>query len=350
MNNPYGVPARNHPLPKRTACASRLVANAILAALGGLSTAAGAAGLDPTAPLTLDVAAQLSQGVHRPVIVIMKNKFSGSDAALDQAPLMGELNQVKAQRVKAFRMVNALAATVSEGELARLKANPAVEKVIPDAVIHRKSTAAGAISTLPTSLTPNVIPGACGPNGQVLLEPEALQTTNTNSRNPSVPTARSLGFTGAGVKVAYIADGIDPNNVNFIRRNGSSAFIDYQDFSGDGPGQPTARREAFLDANSIAGQGLVVYNVQNFSAQPDPGACNIRIEGMAPGASLVGLNVFGSFEYTTTSNFLEAIEYAVLVDHVDVLNESFGRNPSPTSPRSTSPSSSTTRPSRRASR
>jgi hypothetical protein len=281
-------------------------------------------------PLSTADVQQLSTGTTHPVIVIMKNKLTGSDAIYDQAPVMSEISQLTTKRVKQFKTVNSLAAEVTDAEIARLKSNPAVAMVVPDVVIHRaKTQAADATAALSKSLVPHVIPGACGANGQVLLDPEALQTTNTASDDPQAKTARALGFTGAGVKVGYIADGIDPNNINFIRKNGKSAFIDYQDFSGDGPGQPTSGDEAFLDANSIAGQGLVVYNVNGFSAQPDPSACNIRIEGMAPGASVVGLNVFGTNEDTTESNFLEAIDYAVFVDHVDVLNESFGSNPFP---------------------
>ena len=264
--------------------------------------------------------------------------------ASSQAPLLRQLTLTHAAHVRSYRLVNAFAATVSAAEAARLRSNPSVAEVVPDVLVHGGSpdTFSPPLPSpgkrqRPAAAPPlHVIPGACGRDGQVTLDPEGLQTTQTATDDPNAATARSLGITGAGVRVAYLADGLDPNNVNFIRPDGRSIFNrsfggDYQDFSGDGPGQLTVGAEAFLDANSIAGQGIHVYNVRRFSAQADPSACDIRIEGTAPGASVVGLDVFGSFELTGESNFLQAISYAVETDHVNVLNESFGSNPIPDS-------------------
>jgi hypothetical protein len=310
-----------------------LIAFAGAAGGGALAESAGA---DATAQLTPALAAELAQNANRQVIVLMKNKqLTGADAANDRAPVMSELQQVGAQRIKTFHLLNAFAAVVSDGELQRLKANPSVAEVAPDVLIRRPRAAAqSATSTsassasVATSLPLHNIPGACATSGQGWIG-EELEVTNTDSNGANPNTARALGFTGKGVKVAYIADGVDPRNENFIRSDGTSVFFDYQDFTGDGPGRATDGGEAFVDSNAIAGQGRVIYNVQNFGTQATPGPCLVRIEGVAPGASIAGYDTFGTYEDELTSGFLEAIEYAVTVDQVDVLNESFGNNPFP---------------------
>ena len=72
-----------------------------------------------------------------------------------------------------------------------------------------------------------------------------------------------------------------------------------------------------------------VFNAANFGAQTPASRCLIRIEGTAPGSSLVALKVFGKASFATTSGLLRAIDYAVTVRHVNVLDESFGANPFP---------------------
>ena len=275
-------------MSKRKFLSVLAVSAAATAVLGGVPAAASAATAgaaraanDPAfGSLSPTLAAQLSRNVDRPVIVVLKNQFgqaapgtpaaSARSAAVvgSQAALLTELSAVHATGIKRFTLVNSVAATVSAAEQQRLAANAAVAQVIPDATVSIPASALGlpapaATPTTPaattvhhitpgapapartTSLPLHTIAGACAPKGQSYLAPEGLALTSTASASSNAATARSLGFTGAGVKVAFIADGVDPNNVNFIARNGKSVFADYQDFTGDGRARrPTAARRS----------------------------------------------------------------------------------------------------------
>jgi len=314
------------------------VAAAVIAS--GLASAAiaGAQGsAPPQAPLTPAQAQSLATNVTQRVIIVMRNQVPGVSAAPAtlptriadiqqvQQPVLSELSQTNAQDVQSYTTVDAVAATVSPGEETRLQANPAVSEVVPDALIPLSTPQANA-STVASSLGATALPGACAPPGQVQLDPQALTTIGADSQDPGQPTARSLGITGAGVKVAFIADGLDINNTDFIRPGGQHVFVDYKDFSGEGTNVPTGGGEAFLDASSIAAQGRNVYDVSHYSALPLNRPCLIRVEGVAPGASLVGLDIFGAEDAGYSSSFLQAIDYAVTVDKVNVLNESLGSN------------------------
>ena len=358
-------------MSKRKLLSVLAVSAAASAVLGGVpaaviaATAVGASATTDSAfgGLPPALAAQLSKNADRPVIVVLKNQFGqatgGTPAATarsaavssSQSALLTELSEVHATGIKRFTLVNAVAATVLAAEAQRLAANGAVSQVIGDATVSIPASALGlptANAAPATAGRPRIIPdaparttslplrnlaGACAPKGRSYLAPEGLGLTNTVSSNSNAATARSLGFTGAGVKVAFIADGVDPGNVNFVAKNGKSVFVDYQDFTGDGAGAPTDGGEAFLDANTIAGQGTHIYNLNGFAAQGYPNSCDVKIEGVAPGASLVGLDIFSgdpSHAYITTNSMIaEAINYAVEHDHVNVINESFGDNEFP---------------------
>jgi hypothetical protein len=342
-----------------TAAGAALLGGVPAVVIAATAGGAGATSSPEFGSLTSTLAARLAQNADKPVIVVLKSQLGqaavGTAAATarsavvstSQAPLLNELSQVQATNVKQFTLVNSVAATVSALEEQRLAASPAVAAVIPDATVTIPASAlaspagSAASATSTAAATParttsrpiTNIAGACAPKGKSQLAPEGLALTGAVSGSAKQATARTLGFTGAGVKVAFIADGIDPKNVNFINRNGKSVFADYQDFTGNGAGAPTTGGEAFLDANTIAGQGTHVYNLNGFAKQTYPGSCDIKIQGVAPGASLVGLDIFsaepGQNYVTTNSMIAEAINYAVEHDHVNVINESFGGNPFP---------------------
>jgi len=258
-----------------------------------------------------------------------------------QSSVVAHLKASGAAKIRGFAMINAVAATVSDAEAEQLAARPDVQVVVPDRVIK----IARRNDVGPPGKNGSSGGGGGGGNKAALcntLEPEALQLMNVAFLDPSKPQAQRVVdgngefVTGKGVKVAWIADGMDPTLPGFTRTDGTPVFIDYQNFNGDPAGTPTGGAEAFGDASSIAAQDtpngkVLTFDISQFvnAAHPLPSPCNIRIRGVAPGASLVGLNVFSEINTTTNSNFVQAIEYAVFHDDVDVINESFGGNPFP---------------------
>ena len=283
-----GPAPRPRQRPTRLTVTARSVALTLATIIAGValtltaSAAASAAASRARTPPTSAVLAKrtLAARPDQRVIVLLKAQFhaalAGSHAATvradeiraEQQPLLDQLRASHARQVRVYSLVNSFAATVSRAERARLAANPAVARVIPDSTISLTmpdQTSSPGFRTDATSnsgASPglNTIPNACSSNeNQPQLDPEGLALTGVDSTATGAQTARSLGITGAGVKVAWIADGIDINNENFVRPDGNSVFSstvggDYQDFSGDGPGQTTGGGEAFIDANTIAGQ------------------------------------------------------------------------------------------------
>lgn len=297
------------------------------------------------APAAIAAAPKVDRsGPDRDVIVVMKDQHAEAPAApatfgvrrqrvrADQAPVQRQVQGAGGVLGHSYTTLNGFAASVPAGDLAALRADPAVAAVVPDLPLRRPSAAPDNATPAPGTSPAPTPAGACPTDpAKPQLEPQALEVTHTNSDDPSLPTARKLGVTGAGVKVAFIADGLDINNPDFKRADGSPVITDYKDFSGDGTAASTNGAEAFGDASSIAAQGRVSYDLSDYvnpASQTLPKGCTIRIEGIAPGAELVALKVFGG-ETAPTSGFLTAIDYAVNVDHVDVINESFGGNPYP---------------------
>ncbi len=178
-------------------------------------------------------------------------------------------------------------------------------------------------------------PGVCpDPAVPPLLEPEALSLMNVPA-NDTPDGTPGAGINGDGVKVAVFPDGLDPNIPDFIRAGGPnaghSAIFDYQDFTGEGTGAVTGGEEAFGDASSLIAQGTETYDLTGEvnAAHPLPPNCNIRIQGVAPGASVAVMKVFGNSNLAFDSEILDGMEYAVETDHVDIMSQSFGGNPIP---------------------
>ncbi len=311
-----------------------------LAAAVLAGTALSVAGLDTGGAAAAPDAASATQSV----IVVLRDQLPKTPAnrahiSARRAAALAQQNAVldrlrraggrAAASVHHYTAANALSMSVTSAQATALGADPSVAAVIPNTQVALRPK----VGTEPSRQVPNppvqgmpLSSKICPTDpAQPLLEPEALEDTNAASNDPAAVTAHQV-TDGRGVKVAYLADAINPNNADLIRADGSRVIVDYKAFSADGPTPDQGGAEAYGDASSIAAQGRVVHDVSTFvnPAYPLPAGCNIRILGMAPGASIVALKI----DFFTTS-IIQAIDYAVSTDHVDVINESFGGAPIP---------------------
>ena len=334
-----------------------IIAFAVTAAAPGV----GSAGMSLhgwASHLTPAQAGVLSANADQRVIVLLRNQHTGLAGrsaarqraqafAADRAPIVAQLRQLNAPRVVTYKTVNAVATTVSAAEAANLRSDPAVLAVDPDAIIKGPSTnanllpdmmrASAAHAATGSSKAAAGSPAVCGTASAPLLEPEALHLigvdnrTDANSPITSGPkSAHSLGYTGTGVKIAVFPDGMDPNLPDF-QRNAHSAITDYRDFTGEGAA-PTGGGEAFGDVSSIVSQGQTTYNLDqaiNPAFAKAGGICDVKVLGVAPGADVDVMKVFGATNVGFTSELLQGIDWAIQQDHVDVLSMSFGSTPLP---------------------
>lgn len=301
--------------------------------LVGAASASAAAGSRPAA-----------SGQLQKVIVFLRSRSAGhaSRVRAEVAPVAKALRARGAKHVSAGTALPFVTASVSSAQKQALEANPAVQAVLSDVAIPAPRPAVNSRDVLsaspaaPLRAAASKATGPCGTATAPEQDPEALGVIKA-------PAAFKAGIDGAGVKTAYIAGTIDTTIPDFQRNSkyaslgspAGSPVVTAVDFTGDPAGTPDpsdGSTESLGDAGSIAAQGNTVFDLSKFvnASHPLPANCDITVTGTAPGATVLGENVFSNLHETTTSNFIQAIQYAV-ANGVQVLNESFGGNPFPDS-------------------
>ncbi len=300
---------------------SALVA-AVALAVGVVGPAAAAEGRHPRAAPSAPARTDLV--FLRPLLSATAPR-SAPAVADAQSSVVGTARSIGARVLARTMVPDALVVRATPAQARTLATLPQVARVLPNTLIPGPTVPSALPATGVKAGTPAHAP--CGTPRKPELDPEALRIVN--ARGPD-----SSAYDGAGVTVAILADGINPANPD-LRRNpafasvgspaGSRVITKYVDFSGEGTSGPTDGEEAFGDASSIAAQGNDVYDLSRYvgHAHPLHGGCDIRIEGDAPGASILAESIFGFGNEAYASQAIQAVSYAV-AHGAKVLNESFG--------------------------
>lgn len=287
------------------------------------------------------------------VIVVLKQQQAGMnlktqarqriDAAhADQAPVVASIRSHGGTGVTQLAAPDAIAANVPAAEVAQLRDNPAVDEIVPDAMIqvsqvHTETAPPVAASSghidvkpggsgqpgsseSPAAIAPlrtHIIPKNCP--SEPVQEPEAVADIHASNGNPDAPDEANSIATGKGVIVANEGMNALAGDPDLQRPDGSHVVIDAPDYTAD-----QGNDETFEDAASVAAQGLIVYQYSKalpFSNVP-PG-CTFTIKGDAPDASLVDLSQIDT-PILALSQVIAGIDNAVTTVHADVISESFG--------------------------
>jgi Subtilase family len=309
------------------------VATAFTAGISLVVIGSGGASAAPLPPAPL-APALYGADAGGPVIVVLADqhanlKLKAQGAArttatrTDQRSIVSDIKADGGTDVRQLVSVNAVAAHLSAAAVKQLRGNPAVARILPDAMVTL-DPGSSAKKAKPAKLNPALCPA--NPN-KPFTEPEALSVVHASSDNPKDKSEANYIATGKGVIVAN--DGINDlaGNPNFIRKDGTPVVLNAPDPTAD-----DSDGEYYGDASSIAGQGTVVYDYSKelpFSGLP--AGCTFTIKGDAPDASLVDTSVIDTppsdangAEQQPESEVVAGIDHAVVTEHADIISESYG--------------------------
>jgi hypothetical protein len=224
------------------------------------------------------------------VIVVYKSRSDGK-------AIVRELAARDSAGIYQFRLIPAVAATVSRSTLEALRADANVAGVYPDRKIAPPVDPAG-----PEGLSPAGKPSGAAASGPI--ESEALQLTH--AQDAWKITVKGQAVMGQGIRVGLTDSGIDRTHPDL-----AAAIEDYRDFTGtdlqDRIGHGTAC------ASCVAAQGLPVFNSYT--------GTTMRYAGMAPKAKILMAKV-GDLGGGLDSQFIRGIEWLV-DERVDIISDSW---------------------------